>query len=452
MEKRNTAKIAALMLAVCTVFSGCENSDTTDIPPQYYTVKPTTVETTTVKPDPFSPPAGDAPSYEEAMATSETEVETEPVPEFVKVSEFDNAGDFNEGHAVVQYDGVFYVIDIEGNIISSFTKLFDNSATSMKILDGDLIWLTDETVININGDIVLDREKMDFDELIGVYQGHIIVAKKVSTLERTGYDYRILDNNGNILLDWSENKPSPHNDAPSFYGITEIGENSIVYTYTGREKEYYNFATGESHYTVTYNKQLGKNEYHIDAEASYTDYGYAYYDHYDELLKIFDLKDNLLETVEHSTGHAPCSYYNTIWINEPGSASHKIYDIDERKYITFPYDTSNINYYEIYNVNRKENSYFVSLTTKDGGKFSTVIDINGNYLVEPIPYEIKNCNEGVYSTNNGLYKLDGTIIHEGANKYGEFNEGYTHMYDDNGNAYLIDINGNFLEVEFEVTE
>ncbi|MBQ3162548.1 MAG: hypothetical protein IJC04_10540 [Oscillospiraceae bacterium] len=455
MKNQSKIRFIALVMAVCASLTACGNTADDDMAIVQYTEGKQQEQTT--KYDSIYDSMDDYPQNEEQQAV------TEAVAETVMVSKFTKASDFNEGYALIWYNDAYYVIDTAGNIVSEFTE----KPATHKIYDGGLIILDDESVINLQGEILASKETHNYDTLLGTWHGYIVLTRTAATLEKTCMEVCILNNDGTVKLDWTPQE----NEGETFLYITPKTNNCIKINYTrGYCKGIYNLETGEYHYTHEWNEKEKKwvlksemAKYDTDAEnIEYFDYGYVIikregqYDHTDINASIYDFNGKLLDKYTGiSTGMrylAGDAFYDgdIVWASYLSGYSNSFYDLRLKKVVTLPFDMEYISDVDMERCGQDEQYYNLELTNKEGSIFHAIADENGNYLVEPTLLQgssdrILTYNDGVYTTNyKKMCKADGTIIYEGET-YGQFIDGYCCM---NENSY-IDINGNKLEVEFK---
>ncbi len=447
MKNQSKIRLVALAMAVCASLTACGGAEQTEVLTETYTMVENNQNTTVVS-DIYAAPV------ETVTWGDEEGAETPPV---IKVNEFEDAGDFNEGHAIVRYNGMYYVIDTEGNIVLEFTE----TPKDYMIYDGGLI-IIGNNVMNLKGEIVADKEALGYDEIRGIWHGYIVLRKKVETLERTGFDYCILNSDGSVHVEWAENPYYPFDGKnPKDWTnveITQLQNNYIKiegkrYGYEDN-KAIYNLKTGEYNGSFSWNAGKEGWEYDINNHlgVDYYDYGYVVTDKANGKtalnIQIFDYTDNLIEkfTVDFPN-YDPLLYAfenDIIWSVQGYDVVNSFYDFMKMKNINLPYNTDNLQKVELYRCGNENSLYLLKIQNKEFSEFYAVADENGNYIVEPIKEEISNCNEGVYTTSSKMCKTDGTVIAEGG-EFGQFTDGYCCM---NENSY-IDINGNKLEVEFK---
>lgn len=450
MKNQSKIRLIALATAVCASLTACGGAEQTEVQTTMYYTMPNIPNTTTVVSDIYAAPVETVTWGDDEFA--ETSAETEAVPETIIVSQFDRAGDFNEGYAIIEYGGASYVIDTAGNII---TELPERSKDRI-VYDGGLIYLTNDNVVDVNGKVIADKEAMEYDEVTGIWYGYVVLQKKVETLERTGYDYCILNTDGSVHLNWAANPHYSVRDEDVSSGTKELKGNFIqVTSWSHRNRRVvYNLETGEYHSTV------GKyyNDYLFDEIVTFYDYGYAMIKWHDdtENVDMYDYNGNLIESINvYDPSFARDvleEHYDTTWVYKfKDNRSNIIVDAYTRKIITFPFNVDNVKEAELYDCNRDETLYFLRLVNNEGSLFYAVADENGNYVVEPSTTRVNTCNEGIYTTENQIYKTDGTLIYTSEIDNVEinaFSDGYCYVdayrYD-----FFVDINGSKLEVEFK---
>lgn len=453
MKNQSKFRFIALATAVCASLTACRGAEQTEVSTETYTMVENNQNTTVVS-DIYAAPV------ETVTWGDEEGAET---PSVIKVSEFEDAGDFNEGHAIVRYNGMYYVIDTEGNIVLEFAE----APKDYIIYDGGLIILCNNNVMNLKGEIVADTAVHGHDMVRGIWHGYIVLRKKVETLERTGFDYCILNSDGSVHVEWAENPYYKFDEQSRKYDssdadIYEINDSYIrimyddLASYGYYQTGIYNLKTGEYHATAKHDPTGRYNFINIyenkDFDAiAYYDYGYAAINDVEKTVEIYDHNNKLLEEI--NIGYIDFYDYNlsdvdshTVWIYDTDrNKQNIIYDAYLRKQIIFEYDPENINYSGIYDCNREENLYYLELRNQQGSTFYAVADENGKYVVEPTTDKIKTCSNGVYTAGNEMYKNDGTLIYEGG-VFGQYTDGYCLLKSE---KCFVDINGNKLEVEIK---
>ncbi|MBQ8176687.1 MAG: hypothetical protein IJ035_06600 [Oscillospiraceae bacterium] len=453
MKNQSKFRFIALATAVCASLTACGGTEQTEVLTETYTMAENNQNTTVVS-DIYAAPVETVTWGDEE--TIDTTAATEAVVETVMVSNFDKAGNFNEGHAIIEYSGSSYVIDTAGNIV---TELPEKSRDCM-IYDGGLIILESKNIVNINGEIVADKEVMGYDDIKGIWYGYIMLRKEVETLERTGYDYCILNTDGSVHVDWAPNPYFPIDELSGRTSDDEVGNGYVMFT--GHRRDYcavYNLETGDCHFAVERNPKYSEitpvSVFEDGKYVTYYNYGYALFNLRD-CIEIYDYEDKLIETISYAEFQRDPldDTFNTTWfynnyIND--KRGNSLYDAYTRKKVTFPFNVDNVKNAELYDCNRGETLYFLELTNNEGSRFYAVADENGNYIVEPSTTRVNTCNEGIYTTENQIYKTDGTLIYTSEIDNVEinaFSDGYCYVdayrYD-----FFVDINGNKLEVEFK---
>ena len=436
MKNQSKIRLIALVMAVCASLTACGNAADDNMDIVQYTEGKQQEQTT--KYDSIYDSMDDVQQTGTASDAS-----------YVKISEFEKASNFNEGHAIVTYGGKHYIIDTTGNIVLEFT----DAPKEYTIYNGGFIILENENVMNIKGEIVADTAVHGHDMVRGIWHSYIVLRKEVDTIERTGYDYCILNSDGSVHVDWAPNPYYKYDESADFNNAAVL-ETDNDYIKVKQD------TTFRPVYGI-YNLENGKyydNSSNVYRDMGYYDYGYVVYEQGN--VCIYDYNDNLIETFNTLLGtDTPFSSLDDdiIWLYEDkekglllgGNSNVRaktttFYDARLRKYVTFPFSADNVEKLTMLKQNRQENLYIGKVLTKDASAFCFVVDENSNYVVEAIKDEILTCSNGVYTTENGMYKTDGTLIFEG-NSFGQFTDGYCCM---NENSY-IDINGNKLEVEFK---
>lgn len=450
MKNQSKIRLVALAMAVCASLTACGNTADDDMAIVQYTEGKQQEQTTRYN--------SIYDSMDDYPQNEEQQVVTEAVAETVMVSKFTKASDFNEGYAIVTYGGKYYIIDTTGNIVLEFT----DTPKEYTIYNGGFIILENENVMNLKGEIVADTAVHGHDMVRGIWHEYIVLRKKVETLERTGFDYCILNSDGSVHVEWAKNPYYPFDGKnPKDWTnveITQLQNNYIKiegkrYGYEDN-KAIYNLKTGEYNGSFSWNAGKEGWEYDINNHlgVDYYDYGYVVTDKANGKtalnIQIFDYTDNLIEkfTVDFPN-YDPLLYAfenDIIWSVQGYDVVNSFYDFMKMKNINLPYNTDNLQKVELYRCGNENSLYLLKIQNKEFSEFYAVADENGNYIVEPIKEEISNCNEGVYTTSSKMCKTDGTVIAEGG-EFGQFTDGYCCM---NENSY-IDINGNKLEVEFK---
>ncbi len=428
MKNQSKIRFIALVMAVCASLTACGNAADDNMDIVQYTEGKQQEQTT--KYDSIYDSMDDVQQTETASDAS-----------YVKISEFEKASNFNEGHAIVTYGGKYYIIDTTGNIVLEFT----DAPKEYTIYNGGFIILENENVMNIKGEIVADTAVHGHDMVRGIWHEYIVLRKKVDTLERTGFDYCILNSDGSVHVDWAPN-PYHQFDGNENYELAEILElnNNYIKIHEGNlypKIGVYNLETSE------YHDSLNIHDYVSYVDKALYEYGYVIstnsngepsaitYDYTNNIIDVFSpIKSLFMDDIDD----------NVIFFGNNDTYENYFYDVWLGKNVNLPFNVDNINKMLVCDYNKEEALYIIVIQNKENSVFYTVIDENGNYVVEAIKDEILTCNDGVYTAENGMYKTDGTLIFEG-NSFGQFTDGYCCM---NENSY-IDINGNKLEVEFK---